>query len=113
MCTRGVVHSDRGAVGLEVYSRAGGESITFCTCVAGTFTLCSLVLFDPIIWWRESYREVRLTLCSGVMSGAVASVFNSSVSSAMCCVGKRFGSVQCWGKSCAEPEILYARVSGT
>ena len=38
---------------------------------------------------------------------------NSSVSALRCAVGLRFGTWQCCGKSSADPEIRYARVSGT
>ena len=45
------------------------------------------------------------------------SIFVSSVSSSVkarrCCILVRFGSWQCCGYTSVDPEILYARVSGT
>ncbi len=48
-----------------------------------------------------------------VPAAIFVSCCNSSVSALRCAVGLKFGTWQCCGKSSADPEIRYARVSGT
>ena len=49
----------------------------------------------------------------GVPAAVSVAVVNSSVSALRCAFGLRLGTWQCCGKSSADPEIRYARVSGT
>ena len=48
-----------------------------------------------------------------VPAAVTVAICNFSVSALRCAFGLRLGTWQCCGKSSADPEIRYARVSGT
>ena len=89
-------------------SSLGGLSITS---LLGT--LCSF-LFGGARMALIALARLLMSHCLLVVPAAISVVVcNSSVCALRCAFGLRLGTWQCCGKSSADPEIWYARVSST
>ena len=78
-----------------------------------TSTLCLLAMGGfrmALIALPNDWISVR-PLC--VLAAMPVDTSNSLVSAFKCALLLRLGTWQCWGNSSADPEILYAHVSGT
>jgi len=123
-CMRFVVIMLRFAVGSRVCMIAGASEI------------CGIVQMGASSLGGLSMTSLLATLCSSLFGGArmalialagllisrrplgvpaavSVAVVNYSVSALRCVFGLRLGTWQCCGKSSADPEIRYARVSST
>ncbi len=76
---------------------------TLCLLTAGGFRMALIVFLNTLM--------SMCPLC--VLAVMPVVVSNSSVCAFKCALVLRLGTCQCWGNSSADPEILYARVSGT
>ncbi len=132
-CMRGVLFKALFTVGLRAcmmggafvireMGRIGVSSITLCssslTLCCSSVTLCT-VLGMAIdagglrmacrLDWNNFNRRLPL-----LVEAATAVVsHSSSVRARRCWCGDMFGIWQCWGKSSADPDMQYARISGT
>ena len=122
---RAVVNKFCFAVGSHACMIAGaldilgiGNMYSFALC-GSTFplslsTLCSPPSVDRFSMALIAFPNILMSfwpLC--VFDAMPVAVSNSSVSAFKCALLLRFGTWQCRGKSLADPEILYARISGT
>jgi len=89
-------------------SSLGGLSITSLLA-----TLCSSLFGGARMALIALARLLIIRRPLGVPAAVSVAVVNSSVSALRCAFGLRLGTWQCCGKSSADPEIRYARVSGT
>jgi hypothetical protein len=124
LCMRAVVIKFHLAVGSRVFRMAGASDI-LGTIPMGASSLLGLSITTSVATLCSSSVEgVRMALIAlarllmrrlplGVPAAIFVLVCNSSVSALRCALGLRFGTWQCCGKSSADPEMRYARVSGT
>ena len=91
------------------------SSVSRCVAISGMLlsTLCLLAMGGfrmAVIAFPNDLMSVQ-PLC--VLAAMPVFISNSSVSAFKCALLLRLGTWQCWGNSSADPEILYAHVSGT
>ena len=76
---------------------------TLCFLAMGGFRMALIIFLNDLMSVQP--------LC--ILAAMPVVISNSSVSDFKCALLHRLGTWQCWGNSLADPEILYARVSGT
>ena len=76
---------------------------TLCLPAMGGFRMALIPLPNDLMSVRPLF----------VLAAMPVDTSNSLVSAFKCALLLRLGTWQCWGTSSADPEILYARVSGT
>jgi len=123
-CMRFVVIKLRFAIGSHVCMIAGASEIRGIVQMGASSlgglsitsllaTLCSSLFGGARMALIALARLLISRRPLGVPAAVSVAVVNSLVSALRCAFGLRLGTWQCCGKSSADPEIRYARVSGT
>ena len=111
-----------GAFMIRGMVRIGVSMITLCS--SSLTFCCSLVTFCSVLGVAVDGGGLRMVCrldCNNfnrhlplLVEAATAIVSrSSSVRARRCWCGDMFGIWQCWGKSSADPDMQYARISGT
>ena len=123
-CMRVVLIKLRFAIGSRVCMIAGASEIRSMVQMGASSlgglsmtSLLAILCSSPFGGARMALIALARLLISrrplGVPAAVCVAVVNSSVSALRCAFGLRLGTWQCCGKSSADPEIRYARVSST
>ena len=118
-CGANLSHSCSGksrSAGASEIRVIGAKSSLSC-CVASSRMLLSTLCVLAFAGFRMALIAFPNFCMSarpfGVCAAMPVDTSNSSVSAFKCAFLLRLGTWQCWGNNSADPEILYARVSGT